>query len=280
MTDREPVILAASGVTFGFPQRPRFLQPIDLEIAAGQCWGIIGPNGAGKSTLLRLLAGLLKPDSGTVRLETLPLQDVPLRRRARRVAFLPQNLPGDLPSTAREIVLMGRFPHRRFGLFESAEDQRIAEKALAVMGVSEFADRPLATLSGGEAQRVHIAAVIAQEPAALLLDEPTASLDLFHQLSIFTTLGGLVERSGVAVVVVTHDINLAARFCSHLLLLHDGRPLAKGGPRDVLKTELLQAAYDVELAGVISDQTSAPWIVPLRTRPRHDGRAHPGGGAQ
>jgi iron complex transport system ATP-binding protein len=265
-------------VTFGVPQRPGFLQPIDLEIGEGQCWGIIGPNGAGKSTLLRLMAGLLKPASGTMRLEGFPFHDVPLRQRARRVAFLPQNLPGDLPSTAREIVLMGRFPHRRFGLFENADDMRIADNALAAMGVTEFADRPLATLSGGEAQRVHIAAVIAQEPAALLLDEPTASLDLFHQLSIFTILGNLAARSGVAVVVVTHDINLAARFCSHILLLHDGRPVAKGGPRDVLKPEALQAAYDVELASIASDQTPGPWIVPLRTRPR--GRANTGRGGQ
>jgi ABC-type cobalamin/Fe3+-siderophores transport system ATPase subunit len=273
LTDRGPPILSASGVTFGFAERPDFLQPIDLEIGAGQCWGIIGPNGAGKSTLLRLLAGLLRPAAGAVRLEGLPFQEVPLRQRARRIAFLPQHVPNDLSSTAREIVLMGRFPHRRFGLFESADDMRIADRALAAMGVTEFADRPLATLSGGEAQRVHIAAVIAQEAAVLLLDEPTASLDLYHQLSIFTTLGDLAERSGDAVVVVTHDINLAARFCSHVLLLHDGRPVATGPPGKVLRPDVLQSVYDVELATVSSDRMPCPWIVPLQGGPQAGDRA-------
>ncbi|HVP09617.1 MAG TPA: ABC transporter ATP-binding protein [Phycisphaerae bacterium] len=273
MTDSPSPILSASGVTYGFARRPDFLQPVDLDIGARQCWGIIGPNGAGKSTLLRLLAGLLTPASGTMRLEGAPFREVPTRQRARRIAFLPQNMPGDLPSTAREIVLMGRFPHRRFGLFESAEDMRIADRALAAMGATAFADRPMSTLSGGEAQRVHIAAIIAQEPAVLLLDEPTASLDLYHQLSIFTLLGDLTARSGVAVVVVTHDVNLAARFCSRVLLLDDGRPVAKGAPAEVLRPEVLQTAYDVELTTIASGLTPCPWIVPLRARPHGGGQS-------
>jgi ABC-type cobalamin/Fe3+-siderophores transport system ATPase subunit len=275
LIDRAAPILSASGVTFGFPERPGFLKPIDLEIGAGECWGVIGPNGAGKSTLLRLLAGLLRAASGTIRLDGSVLQDVALRQRARRIAFLPQHVPGDLSSTAREIVLMGRFPHRRFGLFESSGDRKIADRALEAMGVSAFADRPLSTLSGGEAQRVHVAAAIAQEPAVLLLDEPTASLDLYHQLSIFTTLGDLAERGGIAVLVVTHDINLAARFCSRVLLLHDGRPVATGLPAEVLRPEVLQSVYEVELAAVPSSQTPFPWIVPLRTRPHPEGPPHP-----
>ncbi len=266
MTDAGPPVLGAIDVTFGFPTRPDFLRPVRLDVQPEQRWGIIGPNGAGKSTLLRLLAGLLPPKTGTVRLEGRELQALPPRRRARRIAFLPQHVPGDLANTARDIVLMGRSPHRRFGLFDSAADYDIADRALATTGTAALADRPLATLSGGEAQRVHVAAAIAQQPAVLLLDEPTASLDLYHQLTIFTILQDLALRERLAVVVVTHDINLAARFCSHVLLLDDGRPVAAGPPADVIRPEVLEPVYGVELATVDVAQPAGRWIVPLTPR--------------
>jgi len=266
LTSRPP-ILSAKAVTYGFPRRPDFLGPVNLEIS-GEFWGIIGPNGAGKSTLLRLLAGLWRPAGGFIEIDGRPLRAVAPRDRARRIAFLPQQTPADLPATAREIVLMGRFPHRRFGLFDSADDRRIAARALAAMQAERFADRPMTTLSGGEAQRVHIAAVIAQQPAVLLLDEPTASLDLYHQLSIFTLLRSLTQRDGVAVVVVTHDINLAARFCSKVLLLHDGRPVVCGCPSDVIRPQVLAPVYGVELATAASPDGSHTWVIP---RCRADG---------
>lgn len=273
MTEAACPILSASRLTYGFPERRDFLQPIDLEIRGGEFWGIIGPNGAGKSTLLRLLAGLLAPDSGEVRLKGRSLLTVALRERARSVAFLPQQMPVDLPATAREIVLMGRFPHRRLGLFESAADFAIADMALAAMGVTALADRPMATLSGGEAQRVHIASVIAQQAAVLLLDEPTASLDLFHQLSIFSLLRDHVHNNRIAAVVVTHDINLAARFCSHVLLLHDGRLVASGPPTQVTRPAILESAYGVELASVAVPGVPGQWLLALRPRSSGDGRS-------
>ncbi|MBN2562751.1 MAG: ABC transporter ATP-binding protein [Phycisphaerae bacterium] len=266
-SDARAPILSAANVTFGYPQRPDFLQPARLEVRRGQCWGIIGPNGAGKSTLLRLLAGLLTPETGAVRLEGCPLQDIPLRQRARRIAFLPQHVPSDLQTTARDIVLMGRFPHRRFGLFEDAADLAIADRALATTGTAAFADRPLATLSGGEAQRVHVAAALAQQPAVLLMDEPTASLDLYHQLSVFTILRNLAGQERLAVVVVTHDVNLAARFCSHVLLLDDGRSVAAGQPADVVKAEILAPVYQVEFAVAGTGKAAVPWIVPSEPHP-------------
>lgn len=271
MTDARVPILSAKAVTFGFPRRPDFLGPIDVEIRGGECWGIIGPNGAGKSSLLRLLAGLWTPAGGVLEISGRSLRTVAPRDRARRIAFLPQQTPADLPATAREIVLMGRFPHRRFGLFDSADDRCIADRALAAMQADEFADRPMATLSGGEAQRVHIAAVIAQQPAVLLLDEPTASLDLYHQLSIFTLLQDLVERDRLAVVVVTHDVNLAARFCSRVLLLHDGRAVAAGPSAEVIQPQVLASVYGVELGVAASPIVPGGWIVPVR--PLSDGSA-------
>ncbi len=264
MTDRERPILQARRVTYGFPERPRFLQSINLDIAAGQCWGVIGPNGAGKSTLLRLLAGLLTPSSGSLLLRERPLSAIPPRARAQEIAFLSQHMPCDLPTTSREIVLMGRFPHRRFGLFENAADFKIAEEALATTEASELAERSIASLSGGEAQRVHIAAAIAQQPAVLLLDEPTASLDLYHELSIFSILRDLAIRQGLAVVVVTHDINLAARFCTDVLLLNNGCPIAVGPPSEVIVPALLASAYNVEIAAASVRGTAGRWMIPLK----------------
>lgn len=261
MTETGPPLLCATDVTFGFPRRTDFLKPVRVDVDRGQCWGIIGPNGSGKSTLLRLLAGLLHPRTGAVCFDGRSLADMPLRQRARHIAFLPQHMPTDLTLTGREVVLMGRYPHRRFGLFDRAEDVEIADRALAAVEAAPFADRPLATLSGGEVQRIHVAAVMAQEPEVLLLDEPTASLDMCHQLAIFSTLRDWADPRS-AVVVVTHDVNLAARFCSHVLLLNDGRLSAAGTPAEVIHPAVLGPVYGVELADAMADDPAGPWIVP------------------
>ncbi len=262
MTDAAPAILAAEAVTCGFPQRPDFLKPVSLQIAGGQCWGIIGPNGAGKSTLLRLFAGLLAPTSGRLLFEGRPLTRVGLRERARRIAFLPQSPPRDMAMSARDVVLLGRYPHRQFGLFESAADFQLTRRAMMTTQTLEYADRPISTLSGGEAQRVHIAAALTQEPILLLLDEPTAALDLYHQLSIFGILQELTRQSGLAVVVVTHDLNLAARFCTHVLLLDDGTTIASGPPNTVITPQVLEPVYEVKLAAVKAGGEPG-WIVPI-----------------
>ncbi len=260
MTD-DNVILAARSVSFGFPQRPDFLKPVTLEIERGQCWGIIGPNGAGKSTLLRLFAGLATPSSGMIHFQGRPLSEVSLRDRAKRIAFLPQTPPRDLVMSARDVVLLGRYPHRQFALFENASDFQITEKAMTTTQTLEYADRSLSTLSGGEAQRVHIAAALTQEPVLLLLDEPTTALDLYHQLSILGIVRRLTKESHLAVVVVTHDLNLAARFCTHVLLLDDGRTVASGPPVDVITPRVLEPVYGVKLAAIQAE--GGDWMVPM-----------------
>ncbi len=278
-------------VRYGFPTRPDFLGPISISVSAGQYWAIVGPNGAGKSTLIRLMAGLTTPHHGDVLLSITPLlnkeragggrtdihhsrheslRHLSPRRRAQIIAYVPQRSPGDIDLSVREVVLLGRFPHRSLGLFESPEDFRIADRAMETTGTLAFADRPLTTLSGGEAQRVHVAAALAQEPQVLLLDEPTASLDLQHQLAIFRILRDRAALDGLAVVVVTHDINLAARFCAHILLLHDGKSVATGSPEEVLTPGVLESVYGVPLAALTSaDDPDRPWLVP-RT-PARDG---------
>lgn len=252
---------------YGFLRRPDFLQPLSMTARAGQCWGIIGPNGAGKSTVLRLLAGMLAPSSGEVLFRGSPLATMPMNRRATQIAFLPQQLSEALGVAAVDVVLMGRYPHRRFGLFEDAADRDIADRAMAATGTADFAARPMSTLSGGEARRVHIAAALAQQPSLLLLDEPTAALDLYHQLSIFEILARLAAKDGLLVMVVTHDINLAARFCTHVLLLDDGHCVASGSPAEVMRPELLQSVYHVELAAIDAVDQAGRWVVPIKPTP-------------
>ena len=264
-------MLKLDDVRFGYASRQQFLGPVSLEVRRGECWAIVGPNGAGKTTLLRLMAGLRKPHAGGLYLSGEPLDLMSHRRRARKLTFVPQHTPTDLDLGVRDIVLMGRFPHRSLGLFESAEDYRIADRAMALTETSSFADRPLATLSGGEAQRVHVAAALAQEPELLLLDEPTASLDLEHQLAIFRVLRDRAQHDGLAVVVVTHDVNLAGQFCSHVLLLDRGRVVASGSPADVLTPEVLEPVYGVELATLaMPGHPERRWILPIDDCGRRD----------
>lgn len=260
MTELDRTILSAESVCFGFERRPRFIQDVSLRVSPGQVWGILGPNGAGKSTLLRLLAGLASPVSGRVLLDGRPVFDWPPRRRAARIAFLPQSPPREIALTVRQIVLMGRYPHRQLGLFETVKDIQIAERAMVATQTLEFADRPLSTLSGGEAQRVHIAAALAQEPGILLLDEPTSALDLCHQLRI-CELATALASVGMAIVLVTHDLNLAVRYCSRVLLLDNGCPIAAGAPREVITPEVLEPVYLVKLAMLASEHGG--WIAPI-----------------
>lgn len=261
MTDAAAPILTLDRVTFGFPRRPDFLKPVTLSVARGDLWAVIGPNGAGKSTLLRLMGGLARPTGGIVRVESEDLCNLPARQRARRIALLPQHLPRDLGLTAREIVLMGRFPHRSFGLFDRPADHAVVEDVMTLTHTHVFADRSIDTLSGGEAQRVHVAAALAQQPDLLLLDEPAAALDLNHQLQLLEILRELTLRRRLAVVVVTHDLNFAWRAASRVLLLHEGRPVACGAPREVLRPETLETVYDVRLDRAAAPRAEGEWLV-------------------
>ncbi|MFH0982133.1 MAG: ABC transporter ATP-binding protein [Planctomycetota bacterium] len=255
-------ILSAGALRYGFPDRPDFLGPLDVRMGRGGLTGIIGPNGAGKTTLLRLLAGILKPKAGVVRLADVDLTRTSTRDRARRLAYLPQKPPSDLASTALEVVLMGRFPHRTYHLFESQRDVEICREAMRLTGTSELGDRNMATLSGGEAQRVHLAAALAQQPEVLLLDEPTSALDLYHQLVVFGLLVRLTREQGLACVVVTHDLNLVGRHCDRLVLLDNGSIVASGKPEQVLTDDVLAPVYGVRFAVYRFDPNERPWIFP------------------
>ncbi len=257
----ESPLLRVGGVRFGYAPQRDTVGPITVDVEAGQVWAILGANGAGKSTLLKLMAGLLPARSGGIELLSRPLDAWSLRERARCVAYLPQHAPSDTTLSALDVVLLGRHPFRALNFFESAEDHRIAEASLVAAGLSGFSTRALATLSGGEARRVHLAACLAQAPRLMLLDEPTASLDVKHQLGILGVVERRVREGGGAAVIVLHDVNLALRFCTHALLLAEGRVAGIGETRDVVQPDVLQAAFDMPFSAATT-RGGASWLVP------------------
>ena len=259
-------MLALRDVEFGYPRAGRCVGPVTLTVEPGQAWAILGPNGAGKSTLLRLMIGLLRPRRGSVQLAGRPLLSLSPRARAQQLALIPQRLPAGVEDRVQDVVLAGRYPHRRFGLFESADDRAVVAAALRATATTELADRPLSTLSGGEAQRVHVAAALAQEPAVLLADEPTTALDLNHQLAVLRILQGRA-RAGQSVIVVTHDLNLAAQFCTHVLVLHEGGVAAQGPLGEVDWPGALERIYGLQLVPVLPPGARQPWLVPVLDPP-------------
>lgn len=255
-------LLSACDVSFGFSGLSMFLGPVSMDVLAGQCWGLVGPNGAGKSTLLRILAGLIQPGVGQVFLEGVPVREVSRSQRAKSIAFLPQHPPVDVDMLVEDVVLLGRFPHRTLGLFESGLDRRLAEAAMQSAGIAGFSRRRLSTLSGGEAQRVHLAAAFAQSPSVLLLDEPTTGLDLNHQIALFDMIRQKVDDDQLSAVVVTHNVNLAAQYCDRILLLDGGTVAACDSPDRVVKPEVLSSVYGLELVSAKTEDSRVAWVVP------------------
>jgi iron complex transport system ATP-binding protein len=255
--------IEAKGLRAMLKGRP-VLRGLDFSARPGRLTAIIGRNGAGKTTLIRTLAGLVVPDAGTVRLDGTPLGAWERRRLARVLAYLPQEREVAWALTARAVVALGRLPYQPFGAGESVADRAAIDAALVAVDAAHLADRPLPELSGGERARVLIARALAQEPRLLLADEPAAGLDPAHQLTLFRHLAALAEE-GRTVVVALHDLSLAARFCHSVVLVHEGRTLASGPPRDVLSAQHLAAAYGIsaryqEIEGV-------PVVLPVDVLP-------------
>lgn len=256
------MLLSAADLRFGYTRDARVIEGVSLDIGAGDIVGLLGPNGSGKTTLLRLLAGALTADAGVVRLDGAEIPRVPRRTLAQRIAMVPQETSLAFDYTVLEIVLMGRYPHLGAFEVEGPNDLAIAMHALEATGTAAFADRPFRTLSGGEKQRVVIASALAQLDAGadhamaqklLMLDEPTASLDLKYQFEIGALLRRLHDGSGLTILLSTHDLRFAASLCTRVVLLSAGRILAQGAPRDVLTAELVSRLFDVpaELAAPI-----------------------------
>jgi len=254
--------LAAKDLTFAYePGAAAAVDRVDLRVSAGEVTAVVGPNGAGKSTLLALLAGWLTPTRGEVIVDGRPLRGLGARRRARRLAYLPQQVTPLYDPLVEDVVAAGRFPHRSPWAALGPADRRSIDDALTATETSALRRRHLSTLSGGERQRVLVASALAQDPAILLLDEPTASLDLHHQVELFRLLRS-VAAAGRAVVVVTHDLNLASLYADRLLLMTDGTVVRRGTAKEVLTSSDLKAAYGPALVVVPHPVTGRPAVLP------------------
>lgn len=269
--------LTAEHVSFRYAaEAPLVVDGVTLRLAEGTLTGILGPNGSGKTTLLRLLSGTRRPTSGQVRLGDRALHTLSRREIAQQIAVVPQETQLAFEYSAIEIVLMGRHPHLGLFTVEGPADLQIAHEAMASTGTAALADRPFDQLSGGEKQRVVIAAALAQlagpisassAPSVALLDEPTASLDLGYQLEISSLLKTLNRERGVTMAISTHDLNLAAAICSELILMRAGRVIAAGPTADVLTPDNVLRLYDVEADVHVHEDTGHITVVPVRRVP-------------
>jgi iron complex transport system ATP-binding protein len=257
-------LLEAIDVSFAYDPRGRVVvDGVSLAVARGEIVGLLGPNGSGKTTLLRLLSGTLSPTRGAVRLGAVPMGSLSRRELARRIAVVPQETHSAFDFSALEIVMMGRYPHLGAFELEGADDLAIARDALAATGTLALESRQFTTLSGGEKQRVVIASALAQAAEILLLDEPTASLDLGFQLDITSLLVQLNRERAVTMVVSTHDLNLAAALCTTLVLLKAGGVIAAGATGDVLTREHVRALYGVDADVTLHPRAGHLTVVPL-----------------
>lgn len=257
------MILRAAEVAYRYPgaERPA-LAGVSLEVAGGELVAVAGPNGSGKTTLLRVALGRLAPRAGRVELAGREVGTWSGRELARRVAVVTQREELAFPMRATDVVALGRYPHLSpWGGLTGGDHAAVAE-ALARVDASHLADRWIDTLSGGEWQRVRLARALAQNPSLLVLDEPTASLDLRHAMELFVLLASLAQRSGLGVLVVTHEINLAARFADRILLLVAGRMAAAGTPETVMRPEIIRGVFEWPVDVLLVQ--GVPQFLPLR----------------
>jgi iron complex transport system ATP-binding protein len=262
------MFLAADHVSYTYDRRSgvdpvNAVRDVSVAIARGSLTGLIGPNGCGKTTLLKLLAGVLTPHSGTVVLDGTALSSMSRRHVAQRIAVVPQETHPAFEYTVLEMALMGRHPHLGAFQLEGPADLSIARESLDATGTLHLAGRSYMALSGGEKQRVIIASALAQTPEVLLLDEPTASLDLGYQLEIGLLMQRLNRERSATMVMATHDLNLAASLCDTLVLMRNGRVIASGKTSDVLTSAMVRQLYDVEADVRLHELAGHLTVVPL-----------------
>lgn len=262
--------LAVEEISFRYSDtqsgRPWTVERMSFDVMTGEVVGIVGPNGSGKSSLLKLLAGLLRPESGTIRLTGQALNDLTPLAIARILAMVPQEQAQVFPFTVAETVLMGRFPHRQAGWWsmgmevERGDDLAVAHRAMVETDVVDLADRLVSDVSGGERQRVMIARALAQEPRILLLDEPTAFLDLNHQIELCALIQRLAKERALTVVLVSHDLNVASLLCDRILMVKDGKICAQGTPPETIRPEVLRAVYGCDVVVDAHPQRGVPRV--------------------
>ncbi|MBO9539931.1 ABC transporter ATP-binding protein [bacterium] len=256
--------IAVNDLSAGYG-RPAF-SGVSFKVEPGEFVGLLGPNGAGKSTLLKVLSGAIAPMAGNVELAGLELGRYKAQALGRKLAHLPQHPPDDRDFTVREVVAFGRHPHHgAWGWGDEERDREVVQEAMAAVAVSDWANRRMGSLSGGEQQRVRLAQALAQEPEVLLLDEPTAWADLRFQLDLLKRVSDLARTRRIAAVAVLHDLNHAAQFCSRLLLLHHGRLAQDGAPHETLTPSAILDAFGVPVLVQRHPETGAPYVLPRLT---------------
>ena len=256
-------VLKVDDLTCGYGDRP-VLKGLSFSVEDGELLGVIGPNGSGKTTLVRALTKILEPMDGRILLEGRDIKEMDLSELARRIAVVSQNPEGGSWMTVEEFVLLGRVPHRRkFQLLETKHDEEVAERAMALTGTLGLKGRLLKELSGGERQLISIAKALCQEPKLLLLDEPTAHLDIAHQVRVLDLIKKLNRDDGLTAITVLHDLNLAGEYCDRLLLLKDGKLCRTGLPEEVLDPRVIEDAYGVKVVVGRNPASSKPYVFPI-----------------
>ena len=240
------------------------LQDVSFQVSKGEYVALIGSNGTGKSTLIKCVSGLLPLAGGEIEICGKDSRKLKAKERARLVAVVPQSYYVDYDFTVEDIVMMGRNPYIDFRHRESKEDHEIAERAMKLTKTDVFRDRPYNELSGGERQRVILARAITQQPQIILLDEPTSALDLHHQIEVMELIRDLNEKENITVMAVLHDINLASRFCSRIIILKDGKVKADGTPKQIINREEMESLYNMKLLVKNNPLLEKPEIIPIR----------------
>ncbi|MFC9917713.1 ABC transporter ATP-binding protein [Agromyces binzhouensis] len=254
--------LVAEGISLGYDGR-RVIEGLDLAIPSGRITAIVGPNACGKSTLLRGLARLHPIEAGRVLLDGRDVSSIPRRDVARRIGVLPQSSIAPDGVRVADLVARGRYPHQGWFGRHSSDDDAVVAAALADTGIAELAERPIEELSGGQRQRVWIAMVLAQQTDLVLLDEPTTFLDVAHQLELLDLLTALNRDRGATVVMVLHELNLAARYADHLVVMSGGRVVAEGDPGSVLTASTVRDAFGLEARVIPDPVAGSPLVVPI-----------------
>ena len=255
-------LIAAINITFAYQPEKQVLNGVNFRLPKGSVAAIVGPNGVGKSTILKILCGYLQPASGEVLLEGKPIQLYDNLERSRLVAAVPQNIYAPIPFTVEQVVKMGRLARiSRFSRL-THDDKDVIARTMHDLNIEVFAGRAIGELSGGERQRVMIATALAQEPDLLLLDEPTSHLDIGNSARVIKALINWQRKKGSSILIVTHDVQMAARVCERIILLKDGNVLGDGNPHDVLTPESLFQAYGHGVSSFISPKDGLPVILP------------------
>ncbi len=253
-------LLSLDGLVIDIPGRPAGMA-LDFPLLPGECWGLLGPNGAGKTTLLHTLAGLRRPRAGQVRLDGDDLHRMPRRRIAQRLGLVFQDHHDGFPSTVLETALIGRHPFLRAWNMENAQDHDLARQALSRMDLGDLAGRQVQTLSGGERQRLALATLLTQDPPLWLLDEPTNHLDLHHQVAVLDLVREEVASGSRGAVMALHDLNLAATYCTHLVLMYPDGGMCWGPTSEIFHVQALERLFRQKLA--VIDSPEGPWVRPV-----------------